>query len=79
MTLGDKNVSITRAGVFEEVVLDVPATAVNGRTMLPVKFLCDLFGLKASWFPVQRMVYLTNIESELPTAGINGEVGIPLE
>lgn len=33
----------------EEFILDVPATIVNGRTMVPVRFISEMLGEKVEW------------------------------
>jgi hypothetical protein len=39
--------TVTRNG--QKVVLDVPATIIGGRTMLPVRFIAEAFGNQVGW------------------------------
>ncbi len=42
----------------EQVTLDVPARIINGRTLVPVRFIADSFGVRVSWDAEERCVYL---------------------
>ena len=42
-----------------EMTLDVPATAVNGRTLVPVRFVADCFGVDVEWIGEKNHVKLT--------------------
>ncbi|MBQ4111041.1 MAG: copper amine oxidase N-terminal domain-containing protein [Clostridia bacterium] len=43
----------------EAVNLDVPAKIVNGRTMIPVRFVADCFGVEVGWNEEMKQVQLT--------------------
>ncbi|MCE5192541.1 hypothetical protein LLF88_01135 [bacterium] len=43
----------------ESVVMDVPATIMNGRTMLPVRFVSEHLGAEVSWHEPSRTVTIT--------------------
>ena len=43
----------------ESVVLDVPAKIIGGRTMVPVRFISDSFGVGVEWVASERCVKLT--------------------
>lgn len=53
----------------EAITLDVPARIINGRTLVPVRFVADSFGVKVSWKENERCVYL----SQGLTDGGNGD------
>ncbi len=36
--------------------LDVPATIVNGRTLVPVRYVSETFGANVTWFPKEKKV-----------------------
>lgn len=55
LTLGSKRVMVN--GVPEE--LDVPPSLVNGRTLLPLRFVGENLGLNVQWDGVIRAVLLT--------------------
>lgn len=40
------------------VMLDVPARIIGGRTLVPVRFIADSFGVAVSWDGEERCVYL---------------------
>ena len=53
-------VGSTSAFVNEEpVTLDVPAKIINGRTLVPVRFIADCFGVETNWDGELRKVELT--------------------
>ncbi len=43
----------------EAITLDVPAKSVNGRTLVPVRFIADCFGVDVKWNPDYQRVTLT--------------------
>lgn len=52
----------------ETIILDVPARIINGRTLVPVRFIADSFGVRVSWNNSERCVYLS---TGLTDAGSN--------
>ena len=44
----------------EEITLDVPAKSINGRTMVPVRFIADCFSVDVTWKPEYQRVVLTS-------------------
>ncbi len=44
----------------EAITLDVPAKSVNGRTLVPVRFIADCFGVDVTWLPEYQRVVLTS-------------------
>ena len=55
LTIDDK----TAVKNGEKVELDVPAKIVNGRTLVPVRFIADCFGVDVDWDGVMQKVSLT--------------------
>lgn len=49
MVLGSKDVSISKEGQKTQLVLDVAAKSINGRTMVPVRTISEIFGSKVVW------------------------------
>ncbi|HYG59011.1 MAG TPA: copper amine oxidase N-terminal domain-containing protein [Symbiobacteriaceae bacterium] len=47
--------------------LDQPATIVAGRTVVPLRFVAEQFGLKVAWDSVGRIVTLTTVVSDPST------------
>jgi peptide/nickel transport system substrate-binding protein len=58
ITIGSKIASITERGVTE-VVLEVPAKIVSGRTVVPLRFIAEAFGTKVQWDAATRLVRIT--------------------
>ncbi len=56
LTLG--NTTATKNG--EAIILDVPAKAISGRTLVPVRFVADCFGVDADWNGAMQQVILTS-------------------
>ncbi len=48
----------------QEVKSDVPAQIIAGRTMLPVRAICDALGAEVKWDAATRTVYITNDGTE---------------
>ncbi len=40
----------------QEVTLDVPADAPDGRTLVPIRFVSETFGLDVEWLPEQEII-----------------------
>ncbi|NLW26831.1 stalk domain-containing protein [Acetivibrio saccincola] len=70
--INDKKVSVSQEGDF---LLDVPATIVNGRTMVPLRFIAETLGANVSWDAKNRTVEI-NIP-RYPFAYIE-EIGLEL-
>ena len=43
----------------EALTLDVPAKIINGRTLVPVRFISDCFGVNVDWDGIMQKVILT--------------------
>jgi hypothetical protein len=46
-------------GVMDEKILDVPARTINGRTMVPVRFIAETLGCTVGWDEETRTVSIT--------------------
>lgn len=44
----------------EALTLEVPAKSVNGRTLVPVRFIADCFGVNVDWVPDMQIIKLTD-------------------
>ena len=44
----------------ENITLDVPAKVLNGRTLVPVRFVADCFGVNVDWDGTMQRVSLTS-------------------
>ena len=58
ITLTLNNTTATKNG--QPVILDVPAKAINGRTLVPVRFIADCFGVTTGWDGESQRVILTD-------------------
>ncbi|WP_409228825.1 stalk domain-containing protein [Gudongella sp. SC589] len=54
----------------ESVILDVPPSIVNGRTLVPVRFVSESFGGDVKWDGIERIVRITTDMAEAET-GLN--------
>lgn len=64
-TKGDITVSLTIDSTTatkngEEITLDVPAKIISGRTLVPVRFVSDCFGVDVGWDGTMQRVSLTS-------------------
>ena len=50
----------------QEIALDVPAQLVNGRAMVPVRFIVEALGEKVEWDPVDYAVRITVGTADIP-------------
>lgn len=51
----------------EEIELDVPATIINGRTLVPVRFIAESLGAKVDWDGESKTVIISNGYSQNDT------------
>ncbi|WP_028987354.1 copper amine oxidase N-terminal domain-containing protein [Thermicanus aegyptius] len=42
----------------QEISLDVPASIIQGRTLVPARFLANALGAKVDWVPVGQIVVI---------------------
>jgi len=52
--------SLTASKNGTQIALDVPARVVNGRTLVPVRFVADCFGVDVDWDDTIHQVVLTS-------------------
>lgn len=61
----------------KEVALDVPATIVNGRFVVPVRFISETFGATVDWNGIKRIITITGGKALYPPLnGIPGALKI---
>ena len=63
-TKGDISISLTINNTTaykngQAITLDVPAKILNGRTLVPVRFIADCFGVNVEWIQDTKTVYLS--------------------
>lgn len=63
-TKGDISISLTINNTTaykngQAITLDVPAKILNGRTLVPVRFIADCFGVNVEWIQETKTVYLS--------------------
>jgi len=56
-----------------EVVLDVPPQLINGRTMLPVRAVCEYLNTKVGWVSEEQTVVIMPIRHEAVIPNYPGE------
>ena len=59
MVVGEKALNVTNNGVTTAMEIDTPAVIINSRTMVPVRFLTELFGFNVDWDAVTKTVNVT--------------------
>lgn len=59
MVVGEKTINVNANGVTTAVEIDTPAVIINNRTMVPVRFLTELFGFNVDWDAVTKTVNVT--------------------
>lgn len=57
VSLTINNTTATKNG--EAITLDVPAKIMGGRTLVPVRFVSDCFGINVDWDGTMQKVILT--------------------
>ena len=61
----------------KDVELDVPATIVNGRFLVPVRFISETFGAEVGWNDPKRMVLINGgVPKYIADHGLENEINI---
>jgi hypothetical protein len=56
LVIDSDNAVITAPTGVSDVALDAPATIVENRTLVPARFISEVFGMKVDWDPTTRTV-----------------------
>ncbi len=60
MVIGDNEAFGSLYEEYEFYTMDVPAQIIDGRTMVPARFIAEYFGYTVSWDEQTRTIYLTS-------------------
>ena len=77
-TLGKDSVSLTLGSNImkknnEEITLDVPATIIDGRTLVPARAIAEAYGCTVNWVNYTREVHVWSAEVDIDlTAQVEG-------
>lgn len=63
MIIGDSKLTVAIDDVVSDMAIDVPATIINSRTMVPIRFLSETFGYGVEWDAETKTV---NVTASLP-------------
>lgn len=74
MEINGDNLKVTAAGKTQLIPLDVPATIINSRTMVPVRFLSETFGYKVDWDANTKTVLVSSNGSDVTTTPAAADV-----
>ncbi len=75
MTIGETTATVTRAGVAEELTMDVAPYVDNTawRTYVPVRFAADAFGCSVGWDQAAQTVVLVDVDALVNDALVGKE------
>ncbi|HSL93965.1 MAG TPA: copper amine oxidase N-terminal domain-containing protein, partial [Bacillota bacterium] len=65
LSLGSRMVSVNNA----HLLLDVPAQAVGGRTMVPLRFVSEMLGARVQWDESRNTVVILSVPTEVGNSG----------
>ncbi len=68
MTIGEPKLVYNDGDTEYTVDIDTPATIINSRTMVPVRFLSEYFGFEVEWDAATRTVTVNAAKTEETTA-----------
>lgn len=74
MVVGDTKLTVVVDKVASEVAIDVPATIINKRTMVPIRFLSETFGCGVEWDAETKTVNVTTKTTDTVESGAAVEV-----
>ena len=59
MVVGESKLTVAIDDVASDMAIDVPATIINSRTMVPIRFLSETFGYGVEWDAETKTVNVT--------------------
>lgn len=59
MVVGDTKLTVAVDNVVSDMAVDVPASIINSRTMVPIRFLSETFGYGVEWDAETKTVNVT--------------------
>lgn len=65
--LGSKEIQVREDDKTQIITADAAAYAENGRTLVPVRFAAQCFGMNVGWDPWYRTVVITDVEKLMVT------------
>ncbi len=65
MVVGDTKLTVAVDDVVSDMAIDVPASIINSRTMVPIRFLSETFGYGVEWDAETKTVNVTAKKAEL--------------
>jgi hypothetical protein len=60
LQIGGHSLEVAAEGITKTIPIDVPATIINSRTMVPVRFLSETFGYEVDWDAETKTVNVTS-------------------
>ncbi|OMF24804.1 hypothetical protein BK133_22165, partial [Paenibacillus sp. FSL H8-0548] len=75
LVMGSNKATVTIDSVAKEIDLAEPAQIKNGRVMVPIRALADIFGAKVSWDKSSQMVKIQIEEDSTGSSGAQGPAG----
>jgi tetratricopeptide (TPR) repeat protein len=63
LQIGNTKASLTREGETKEIILDVPPRIVNGRTLVPLRFVSESFNKDVRWEVTELTAYINDPEN----------------
>ncbi len=73
MVVGETSASITEGDAVREVEIDSPAVIINSRTMVPVRFISELFGCEVDWNAETKTVSISAADYAESDADVSAE------
>lgn len=64
MIVGDTKLTVAVDDVVSDMAIDVPASIINSRTMVPIRFLSETFGYGVEWDGETKTVNVTAKKAE---------------
>ena len=61
LSIGNSEATVIRSGKTEKYILDEAPTIINGRTLVPVRFIAEAIGCKINWNPIMREAVIIDV------------------
>ena len=65
--LGSRDIQVTENGQTKTATVDAASYAENGRTLVPVRFAAECFGMNVGWDPWYKTVVITDVDKLMQT------------
>ena len=74
LKIGDDTVTVNG----EEQTIDAPPVIINERTLVPLRFIAEMFGSNVGWDAETKTIYISNSSERIAAKSVNADTALSL-